>query len=351
VAGADHYQLQVATNLAFSPASIIKDVTTTNTSYSITTGLNPNTTFFWHVRSFDSIGEYSSWSARHNFRTAMTPPVLAMPADNSQALTTRPTFDWGDVNGATGYKLQISIDSNFGSTLVNTSVTASTYTPTSDLARKIILYWRVSAKGNNPSTWSTVSSFTSANPPPIPILGSPASNSLITGYTPILDWSDMLGADYYQIQVATSSSFAATSLVYNKNVDMSEFTIPSALAANTTHYWRARSYAANGQYSLWSAYRTFRTPMLPPVLLAPALNAMVTTLRPIFDWSDVNGASGYGIQVSTHADFSANLIDTSTYQSTYTSTINLPRGVTIYWRVYARGTNPSSWVKSSLTIQ
>jgi hypothetical protein len=351
VTGATYYQLQVATNQTFSLASIITDATTTNSSRSISNSLAANTTFFWRVRSFDATSQYSSWSSVHYFRTAMTPPVLASPSDTSQALTTRPTFDWADVSGATAYALQVSTVSTFASTLLNTSVSASTYTASSDLPRSVVLYWRVSAKGNNPSDWSTIFSFTSANPPLIPSLISPLSNSLITGFTPTLDWNDMTGADHYQVRVATSNSFTSASLVYDQNVGISGLNISAALQANTTYYWQARSFAPNGQFSLWSAYRYFRTAMQTPALLAPALNAAITTVRPSFDWGDVNGASGYTIQISTHADFSTNLINTSPNNSTYTATVNLPRGVTLYWRVYAKGTNPSSWVMSSFTIQ
>jgi hypothetical protein len=350
VANADHYQIQVSTNRAFSPASIVNDVTTTVSNYSISTGLAPNTTFFWRVRSFDTIGQFSTWSVVRYFRTSMLPPVLASPTDNGQALTTRPTFDWGDVSGATSYGLQVSMKYDFSSFLLNTTVTTSAYTPTSDLPRNIVLYWRVFAKGNNPSVWSPAFSFTTADPPSIPILSSPVSNSLVTGYTPNLDWNDMTGADHYQVLVATSSSFNASSLVYDQNVGASGFTIPSELTSNKTYYWRARSFAPNGQFSLWSAYRYFRTAMLPPTLLAPSLNGLITTVRPSFDWGDVSGASGYIIQVSTHEDFLTILINASTNKSTYTSTTNLPRGVTVYWRVYANGTNPSSWAKSSFSI-
>jgi hypothetical protein len=351
VTGADHYQLQVAVNRTFPPASIVNDVTTADSSYPISNSLAPNTTFFWRVRSFDEVRQYSSWSTVNYYRTSMTPPVLASPENNGQALSTRPTFDWGDVRGATGYGVQVSTGSSFSSILLNTTVTASTYTPASDLPRNIILYWRVSAKGNNPSAWSAVYEFTSANPPSIPVLASPSSNSLVSGYTPTLDWIDTLGADNYRIQVATSSSFSTSSLVDDKNVNISAFTVPETLAANTTYYWRVSSYAVNGQHSLWSTYLTFRTAMLPPTLLAPALNGSITTVRPSFDWNEVTGASGYVIQVSTAQDFSKNLISTSTTKSTYNATINLPNGVIIYWRVYAKGTNPSTWVKSNFTIQ
>jgi hypothetical protein len=340
VAGADHYQLQVATNLAFSPASIVNDVTTTNGSYSITIGLVPNTTFFWRVRSFNAAGQYSLWSALHNFRTAMTPPVLASPVNNGQGLTTRPTFDWGDVSGAMGFKLQVSIDASFSSPLLNTSVTTSTYTPPSDLPRSKILYWRVYAKGNNPSAWSTVFTFTSANPPYVPSLLSPPDNSSLANYTPTLDWNDPLNTDIYQVQLASSSSFSDSSIVLDTKTTPSSFTPPSPLPPNRTFFWRVRAYDPAGEYSLWSSVWQFHTRLPAPALFSPD-NAGTASTNPTFDWEDVKEANGYVIQVSTSLNYSTYVVNTTVSSSSYS--ISLSKGKKYYWRVYAKGTYSSKW--------
>jgi LasA protease len=350
VPGVDHYRVQVATSSRFSLTRIVQDATAQDSEFLVPADLLPNTTFYWRVSTYDGRGQYSRWSAVRSFRTPMLPPVLLDPADQGQALTTRPTFAWGPVSGATAYVFQLSAGPAFSPLLINTGVTASSYTPTSDLARNQPFYWRVYAKGTNPSAWSLPFSFNSADPPPIPTLISPVSGSLISGYTPTLDWNDMPGADYYQVQVSTSSSFATAYLVYNQTPKPSEFGIPAALAANKKFFWRVRSYALNGQYSLWSPYRYFRTAMLPPVLLTPALGAALTTLRPTFDWVGVSGATSYVIQVSTVPDFSTRLVNAAATHSIYKPSINLPRGVPLYWRVYAKGTNPSAWSVGNFSI-
>ena len=350
--GTGHYRVQIATSSSFSLASLVFDENSTPSTWDVPSDkpLPANDSYYWRVSTYDSLGQYSLWSPTRYFRTRMLPPVLLTPAENGQALTTRPTFTWGAVNGATGYALQISTSSGFSPLLVNAAPTTAAYTLTSDLPRNVPLFWRVSAKGANPSAWSLTFTFTSADPPPIPTLVAPVSASLVSGYTPTLDWNDMPGADTYLVQVATSSSFATTYLVYNQVVTSSQFEIPAALTANKKYYWRVSSYALNGQYSLWSPYRYLRTPMLPPVLLSPAPGAALTTQRPLFDWAGVSGATGYTIQISTVPDFSTRLISAAITSSYYRPAVNLPRGVPLYWRVYARGANPSGWAAASFSI-
>ena len=349
VAGAVSYAIQVATSSALLPGSIITE--TGSSDYSYKTDLAPNTTYYWRARSYNNKNQYSLWSASRYFRTALTPPVLVSPSNNGQALTTRPTFSWNVVNGASSYALQVSTSPSFRPLLLNISTTSLLFTVTSDLPRATNLYWRVYARGANPSSWSVPNGFTSADPPPISILASPVSGAAVASLTPKLDWNDTTPlADHYQIQISTSSSFST--LVYDeKHVPNSEFLVPSALLNhNKKYYWRVSTYAANGQYSLWSAARYFRTPLPAPLLLAPVVGTIATTLRPVFDWSDVSGATGYTFQVSTVSDFSTRLISTTTTHSTYKPSINLPQGVTLYWRVKVRATNPSDWAVGSFSI-
>jgi hypothetical protein len=74
--------------------------------------------------------------------------------------------------------------------------------------------------------------------------------------------------------------------------------------------------------------------------------------RPALDWENVAGASNYTIQISLYDNFSTNLVTANVVNSAFTPAIDLPRGVTIYWRVRANGANgPSLWsALRSLTI-
>ena len=85
----------------------------------------------------------------------------------------------------------------------------------------------------------------------------------------------------------------------------------------------------------------FRTPYVAPTSLTPA--GAVIGLKPIFDWADVNGATGYTIQVSRNAAFTLLVVNANTVSSTYTPLVNLP-AATLYWRVRATGSKgPGPW--------
>jgi hypothetical protein len=323
--------------------------------YSLVSGeaLAPNAAYYWRVRSFNSAGGYGQWSVVWSLRTAVTPPVLSAPANAAALNYNRPNFLWNSVPGATGYVFQVAKDAGFTQMVTNTSVTPSTYTPTSNLPAKLMLYWRVQAKAaNGPSAWSAVWSLVTANPPSVPSLVSPGNGALITNYTPTLAWSLVTlpsgtSFGHYELQISTSSTFASMLLDHSDLTVLAahQYSLVSgeALAPNAAYYWRVRSFNSAGGYGQWSVVWSLRTAVTPPVLSAPDDAATTTNRRPTFDWDDVSGASSYYLQVSTNGTFTSLMVNVTVSASTYTPTANLHRG-TLYWRVRANGTNgPSSW--------
>jgi predicted phage tail protein len=345
-----HYQIQIATEKTFSSTGLVKDTTVTGSSYTTET-LQSNTLYYWRVRAFNIAGQYSAWSSTLSFRTAILPPTLLSPADGLSLPDRRPPLDWDDVSGANGYSLQISKYSNFSSTVMTGSPTDSKFTPGSNLAANTQLYWRVRAKGTNgPSAWSSVWSFTTANPPGVPSLSSPSNKALTTNYRPKLDWSNSFlpsgtTFDYYQVQVATENTFASP-LVDEHVVGLttSDYTPASDLAPNATYYWRVRAFNTAGQYSAWSSTLSFRTAILPPTLLSPADGSSLSDRRPPLDWDDVSGANGYSLQISKYSNFSSTVMTGSPTDSKFTPGSNLAANTQLYWRVRTKGTNgPSAW--------
>jgi len=342
----DHYQVQIASDSGFSTK--LYDESTTVSEFQIPSELASNTKYYWHVQAFNTLGQYSSWTATWSFRTLVLPPLLNSPSDGFAFDHRRPTLEWGDVDGATRYTLQISRYANFSTVLLVRSATLSQYAFASDLPRNTLLYWRVRTEAvNGPSQWSEVWDFKTGNSPGIPTLLSPASNALITNYQPRLDWANvtipvLTSLDHYQIQIATDSGFGTIFL--DRNAASSEFTPDIQLNPNVKYYWRVRAYNTVGHYSSWSAVRYFRTAMLPPQLSIPENNASSTNLRPVFNWQMTFGATSYIIQVSRYSTFSINLVSAQVLSPTYTPAINLPSGVVLYWRVRANGPNgPSLW--------
>jgi M6 family metalloprotease-like protein len=346
------YELQLATNNTFTtPSSVDIAGLASNSEYTPGADLTSNSSYYWRVRSYNTAGEYSSWSLVRKFRTALVPPVLLLPADGEILFNKRPSFDWGDVAGATGYAIKIYRNSALTLVVGTYSVTPSTYTPAADLPANMILYWRVQSRGaNGPSAWSAARSIHTGNPPSTPILLLPANNALTTDYTPRLDWglvSLPVGVTFahYQVQVADNAAFTAPVVDESGLTDrlVHEATPVTDLTANTKYYWRVRSYNAAGEYSTWSLVRTLRTAIAPPVLLTPANGVSTANRKPPFDWADMAGASGYTIQVSRNSTFTSMVVNKAVVLSAFIPTVDLPSG-TLSWRVRANGINgPSLW--------
>jgi len=158
----DHYQLQLSTTVDFvEPLVDVVVEGRLNSEYTLPVELDPNTTYYWRVRAFDTMGAYSGWSKIWRLRTAIAPPELELPADLENVTDLRPEFDWVDVEGAMSYTIQISRNMSFSNRLVSKKVSGSSYTPTSNLLKGRTLYWRVRGNGpNGPSQWSIVREFT-----------------------------------------------------------------------------------------------------------------------------------------------------------------------------------------------
>jgi subtilisin family serine protease len=184
-------------------------------------------------------------------------PVLSSPANGSTGISTSPTLNWSASSGATGYRVQVSTSSTFG-TLTVPEVTTSAITATvSGLAAGTTYFWRVAAVNGTETVWSASRSFTTALA--VPTLASPANTETNVSRTPTFTWNTT-GAASYDIQVATRSNFTSSSIVVNRTaVAGTSFTQTTALRSRTTHYWRVRSRAANGTTSAWSASRSFTT--------------------------------------------------------------------------------------------
>jgi len=83
-------------------------------------------------------------------------PVLLYPINGKIVASVRPTFDWNDVPEATSYIIQISTSSDFSDLLDESNPSDSTYTSSTKMPRKTLVYWRVRALGQiNPSDWTS----------------------------------------------------------------------------------------------------------------------------------------------------------------------------------------------------
>jgi hypothetical protein len=291
-------------------------------------------------------GIQSDASATVNATTLTCAPTLISPV-GGVVNNLQPVFSWQAVSEASAYQIQVSENSTYTALAVNTQIAATAYTPAQSLLINKKYYWRVRAVGPfGNGNWAS-STFTTPNPPPAPILSTPANNALVTDLTPLFNWNDVIPPSgttlgNYQIQTAKDVSF--TSLAHDATVVPSQYAPTIKFQWNTVYYWRVRAVNTLGHAGAWSATRNLRTAIRPPILVSPANGAVLLHRRPAFDWKDAAGANGYTVQVSASSAFIALLVNAAVTPSIFTLPVDLPANKVLYWRVRAEGFNgPSLW--------
>jgi hypothetical protein len=347
-ARATSYRVQVSTVSTFT-ATVVNDSTLTVGADSLTTALANNTMYFWRVNAKNATGT-SAWATARNFTTvAVAPvtPVLTYPANEATGVQTAPTLTWGTVANAATYRVQLSTNSTFSSTLVDDSTLMAGTKAITGLSATTVYYWRVNAKNTGgTSAWSTLFSFTTGIG--APVLTIPNNASTNVSISPTLAWSAVTGAVTYRVQLSTSSVFGTTV------VDDSTLTATSkavtGLSNSTTYYWRVNAKNAGGT-GAWSTVFSFYTTVLgSPSLSSPANAAIITSSQtPTLTWAVVIGAATYRVQVSTALSFGTVLVDDSTL-TTGTKTLPSLSYGTYYWRVNAKNAGGSGAWSSSYSF-
>jgi hypothetical protein len=179
-----------------------------------------------------------------------------------------------------------------------------------------------------------------AGPPPDimpPTLLSPPDGANISDFSPSLDWSDVSGADFYEVQVDNNSSFSSPERSSAPSV--SQWTIIPDLVLGTW-FWRVRAHGSPG-FSNWTNPWSFAVaalpPFGPPVLLSPGNGATVYDVSPTLDWADVSDADFYQVVVDDDSDFSS--LDRYSAQDSSRWTVSPElTAETWYWMVRSHGT-------------
>lgn len=257
--GATAYRLQVSTSSTFI-TTILDDSTVVTSSRQIGSLAN-NTTYYWRVKA-KNIGGISAWSSVWSFKTTIatpTTPILDLPPNGSENNPTTLELRWNLSTGTTTYRLQVSMNSAFSTTIVDDSTITAIFHQVGPLAHDTTYYWRVRAKNiGGTSAWSSVWSFkTVIEAPSVPILALPLDGSENLDTTLTLNWNPSTGATTYRLQVSTSSTFTTAEILDDSTIVNTSRELGS-LAINTTYYWRVNAKNVGGT-SAWSSVWSFWT--------------------------------------------------------------------------------------------
>ncbi|MHB8990471.1 MAG: glycoside hydrolase family 78 protein [Chloroflexota bacterium] len=372
------YRLQLSTASDFSSFAFNNTVQgVSNLNLPTWVHLSYGTLYYWRVQGYNNSGS-GSWSGVASFRTLDPPPVPGRPilvAPGGPEIGTpmvvdslKPGFSWNGAGGADSYRIQISRNADYSSLMVNATTNATEYAlGWQTLAKGTQYWWRVQANnGTGSSSWSTAFTFKAPTVPIAPELVAPTSRSTTGEANPVFDWADVAGATRYQLMVGTNAWFG--SKVIDTTVTGTSSFTPTTGLANGSYYWKVN--AGNGAgTSGWSPTWSFTvsggtTPppgggLAAPVPVAPgapegASAQAFNSLKPVYSWGAVDGATSYRIQVSRNAGFTNLATNTTTGDTSYSapSWVSLSKATQYWWRVQSidsAGTSGWSTVYSFVT--
>ena len=334
------YHLQVATDPGFG-TPLVQETTLTGSKFTQPTAL-AHGHYYWRMRAEDSLGNLGAWGDVYSF----TVTILQSPKDGSTTGSDRPTFKWYKTDNALGYCLQVDNNADFLSPEIDElGLTQTGFRPATGLPDGLY-NWRVSVDtGLGCTTWMEVWTFTITPKPPKKVkLESPTQKWLTSDNTPTMTWKPVTDVAQYQLQLDDDKGFGSpavdvlidgTTVFYTANV------VPDA-----TYYWRVRALNSVNVPGPWSTvwfYTVDTTPTLAPDLVSPADGTRVTNKHLTLEWTKVDGAVRYEIQIDTDPGFLLPALDAGN-KTSYKPNASLAQA-TYHWRVRtidAAG-NVSAW--------
>lgn len=335
VASATSYRVQVSANSAFSP--LLWEDTTVNRRIVPNRQL-PAGEIFWRVRAADSTGT-GAWATTSFTRSGVAGPTLMSPADGAKLPqpTNAALLSWTPVNGATGYTIEIDDANDFIGATTYTTKTSSYVVPNPQI--KTTYYWRVRAtlasgifsQWAEPRTYEILGLAKPTNP-------VPADNENLAIEDVVLDWAPVPGAKSYQIRVSTDGNFLTLDGGFSASTKASRYS-PATTLDNDQYYWQVRPVDALGNTPDWTLMDTWEFQRhWPDQATLQYPNDGATISDPVlYQWTPIEHASSYQVQLSTTANFSTVYDSCSTVHTTFIPTVDgacwPTANATTYWRV------------------
>ena len=166
--------------------------------------------------------------------------------------------------------------------------------------------------------------------PDAPDLISPVDGLEGVMLTQSFQWAPVQSAVLYRFQLSTDSNF--TTIEYDELVGTQSFWVGGLQLGFVKYYWRVQANNG-GNIGSFSEVRSFTTGIDIPILISPPDSAVNVSTSPTFEWTPVNGAVSYTLQISTFGSFFNFVVNQSGITSTSYSVNGLEENKKLYWRV------------------
>ncbi len=339
IKGANNYRVQISDDNGFN--NLLKNEIVGNVSETNYADLNFNTRYYWRVSAMNS-KDTSDWSAVNSFTTMLEAPVLISPENSKIGVPLLTYLIWSHVNSATRYWVQIARDSLFTNIVDQSFGSSDTLKLISLPSNNTIYYWRVSAyRSTDTSSWSEKRNFkTKLGYPEITFPKNGSHNIDTVGK---ITWSEINGAETYNLQVAKDSLFNKK-FIEDYNINENEYDYKNA-DFNHTYFCRMRSVSSIDS-SDWSKVTDFTTLLksITPLIPVDKTTDLDTTFT--FFWEESSDPCFYTFEISKDKEFSQLVFYKDSLVFSNCNVKGLPSETTLYWRVRIEiGEKQSKWSK------
>ncbi len=244
VTNASNYSLFVSTANDFSSLVAGYNPLSVSGITQAVTGLSPGTTYYYKVRSNNSVAVASADSSPITVLLVPAPPVAVQPTPQVDVTQSSFVAKWNASSGADEYYLDVTTDPTLSFPIVgfaNKNISGATSASVTGLTAGATYYYQVRAKnatntsGNsNPITQVTI---------PLTPTNFRSSNALSNSF--VLQWNAATGASGYEIDVLDANSNFISG--YNaKPVGNVVFTQVTGLSPSTLYVVAVRAVNAGG---------------------------------------------------------------------------------------------------------
>ncbi len=299
--------------------------------------------YFWRVRPRYYVANvyYTGvWSQGSSYkRIGLVPTNLK----TSVSFAT-PTFSWDRVEGAAVYLFTLSEYADFSSPLKNAIPTSENqYTPDITLKDGISYYWKVSIQRyqniNNLQYASetftlTLPTPTGLQPPVLPPSYFPNAPALCWDPLILPDSTGQMtfAAWKYRVEINKVATFDAATKFDTIDTEQQCWTSIKNFP-DGDYYWRVALIDGEGKQGPWSSTAQFTKQYPAPTLLSPTSGGSSAT-TPMFEWTPVDGAASYVLQVAYDDKFSNMAFGAvTTAHVNYMPLAKLKADTLYYWRV------------------